>query len=225
MNRLNFAFELKALDDESGEFEGYASVFGNKDQGGDIVVKGAFANAIKARGAKGVKMLADHDSTKRIGVWTDMAEDESGLRVKGRLLTEKQIGRDAHIDLKAGALTGLSIGGRTKTDAYDGRKRARMIKEFDLYEISLVTFPMNEQAQVFAVKSLSDLTVDDYRDIEATLRTKGLSRADAVKAVSGFKDWLQRDAGVPETFARDEQDAALAEVIRRNIATLSSRKA
>jgi uncharacterized protein len=222
MNRLDFAFELKSLDDDSGEFEGYASVFGNKDQGGDIVVKGAFAKAIKARGPKGIKMLADHDSTKRIGIWTEMAEDENGLRVKGRLLTEKQIGKDAHIDLKSGALTGLSIGGRTKSDDYDGRKRARVIKEFDLYEISLVTFPMNEQAQVFAVKSLADLTAEDYREIEATLRTKGLSRADAVKAVSGFKDWLQRDAGAPNTSARDEQGAALADIVRRNIATLSS---
>lgn len=222
MKRFDFAFELKALDDESGEFEGYASVFGNKDQGGDIVAKGAFAAALKARGAKGVKMLADHDPTKRIGVWTDMEEDENGLRVRGRLLTEKQIGRDAYIDLKSGALSGLSIGGRTKVDAYDGRKRARIVKEFDLFEISLVTFPMNEQAQVFAVKSLADLTADDFRDLEAAFRRKDLSRADAVKAVSGFKEWLQRDAGVPETFARDERDAALAEIVRRNIATLSS---
>ena len=223
MNRLSFPFELKELDEESGIFEGYASVFGNKDQGGDIVVKGAFAQSIKARGPKGVKMLADHDTTKRIGVWTEMQEDENGLRVKGKLLTEKQIGKDAHIDLKSGALTGLSIGGRTKSDSYDGRKRARVIKEFDLYEISLVTFPMNEQAQVFAVKSLDDLTADDFREIEATLRTKGLSRTDAVKAVSGFKEWLRRDADAPDTSSRDEKGADdLAELIRRNIATLSS---
>jgi HK97 family phage prohead protease len=222
MDRISFAFELKAAE-ESGVFEGYASIFGNKDQGGDIVAPGAFAKSLKARGAKGVKMLADHDPKARVGVWTEMQEDENGLRVKGRLLTEKQIGKDAHIDLKSGALTGLSIGGRTKSDSYDGRKRARVIKEFDLYEISLVTFPMNEQAQVFAVKSLDDLTADDFREIEATLRTKGLSRTDAVKAVSGFKEWLRRDADAPGKSSRDEKGAdELADLIRRNIATLSS---
>lgn len=221
MNRLDFPFELKALDQETGEFEGYASIFGNKDQGGDIVQKGAFSAAIKSRGPKGVKMLADHDSTKRVGVWTEMQEDNNGLKVKGRLLLEKQIGKETHIDLKSGALSGLSIGGRTKSDSYDGRKRARVIKEFDLYEISLVTFPMNEQAQVFAVKSLSDLSADDFREIEATLRTKGLSRTDAVKAVSGFKEWLRRDAEAPVKSSRDEKGAGeLAELIRRNIATL-----
>ena len=223
MHKINSPFELKQIDEETGAFEGYASVFGNKDQGGDIVMKGAFAASLKSRGPKGVKMLADHDATKRVGIWTDMAEDENGLLVKGRLLLEKQIGKEAHIDLKSGALTGLSIGGRTKSDAYDGRKRARIIKEFDLYEISLVTFPMNEQAQVFAVKSLADLTADDFREIEAALRTKGLSRTDAVKAVSGFKDWLRRDADAPDTSSRDEKGAAeLADLIRRNIATLSS---
>ena len=223
MNKYNFPFELKSLDEESGEFEGYASVFGNKDQGGDIVEKGAFAASLKGRGPKNIKMLADHDPTKRVGVWTEMNEDAQGLRVKGRLLLEKSIGKDAHIDLKSGALSGLSIGGRTKSDSYDGRKRARVIKEFDLYEISLVTFPMNEQAQVFSVKSLSDLTADDFREIEATLRTKGLSRTDAVKAVSGFKEWFQRDAGTPDTSSRDEKGAGeLAELLRRNIATLTN---
>jgi len=130
MQRLEFALDVKSLGDD-GIFEGYASVFGNRDEGGDIV----------ERGAKGVKMLADHDPTKRIGVWEEMAEDDRGLRVRGRLLTEKNIGREAHIDLKAGALDGLSIGYRVKSDAYDGRRRARLLKDLDLLEVSLVSFP------------------------------------------------------------------------------------
>ena len=220
MDRLDFAFDLKAVND-AGQFEGYASTFGNRDQGGDIMEPGAFAKSLKARGAAGVKMLADHDPTKRVGVWTEMSEDANGLYVKGKLLTEKAIGRDAYIDLKAGALSGLSIGGRATLTAQDGRKRARLIKEWDLYEVSLVTFPMNEAATVTAVKELSDMSSEDWREIEATLRTKGLSRTDAVKAVSGFKDYFRRDAGKPDTAPRDEADAALAQLIRANIATFT----
>lgn len=220
MDRLDFAFDLKAVA-ESGIFEGYASTFGNRDQGGDIVEAGAFAKSLKSRGARGIKMLADHDPTKRVGVWTDMQEDEKGLYVKGQLLTEKSIGKDAYIDLKSGALSGLSIGGRASLTSQDGRKRARLIKEWDLYEISLVTFPMNEAATVTAVKELPNMSAEDWREVEAALRMKGLSRADAVKAVSGFKDYFQRDAGTPEAALREEEQAAIAKLIRENIATLS----
>jgi HK97 family phage prohead protease len=226
MQRLEFAREKIAIEvkslGEDGIFEGYASVFGNRDEGGDIVERGAFASSLRAKGAKGVKMLADHDLTKRIGVWEEMAEDDRGLRVRGRLLIEKSIGRDAYIDLKAGALDGLSIGYRVKSDAYDGRRRARLLKELDLFEVSLVGFPMNHLARTDLVKSVSDVTAENFREIEAAFRMKGLSRSDAVKAVSGLKEWLQRDAEVPNTTPRDEVVAAeLAEILRRNIATLS----
>lgn len=218
MQRLDFGLDLKAISDE-GVFEGYASTFGNRDSGGDIVEPGAFTKTLRARGPRGVKMLADHDPTKRIGVWEEMHEDEKGLFVKGRLLVEKSIGKEAHIDLKAGALDGLSIGYRVKSDAYDGRRRARLLKEVDLFEISLVPFPMNEMARTTSVKSLSG---DEIREIEAALRDVGLSQTERKRAVSVFKQWLQRDAEVPGTPPRDEVGAAsLAEIIRRNIATLS----
>ena len=218
MQRLDFALDVKGLGDD-GTFEGYASVFGNRDGGGDIVEAGAFRASLKARGPRGVKMLADHDPTKRIGVWEAMEEDDRGLRVKGRLLTEKAIGKEAHIDLKAGALDGLSIGYRVKSDSYDGRRRARVLKEVDLLEVSLVPFPMNEMARVTAVKSLS---ADEIREIEDGLRDAGFSQTERKRAVSVLKKWLQREAGEPITAPRDEVDAAsLAELIRRNIATLS----
>lgn len=220
MDRLDFALELKGVND-SGMFEGYASTFGNRDQGGDIVVAGAFTKSIAARGARGVKMFADHDSTKRIGIWTDIAEDPSGLYVKGQLMLEKQIAKDAYIDLKNGALDSMSIGFRTKSDSYDGRRKARMLKEVDLLEISLISFPMNESAKVTAIKSLSDLTLEEIRELEATFRTKGLSQTDAVKAISGLKEWCQRDAGAPRTDLRDEGAAELVAALSRNIATLS----
>lgn len=220
MDKLAFPLELKSVA-EDGTFEGYASTFGERDLGGDIVEPGAFTKTIKARGPKGVKMLADHDPRERIGVWTDLLEDSKGLYVKGRLLTEKSNGREALIDLKAGALDAMSIGFRSKSDSYDGRRRARLLKEVDLLEISLVPFPMNEGARVTAVKSVQDMDAEDWREIEATLRMKGLSRTDAVKAVSGFKEWLRRDAGEPETSPRDEDGAALADALRRNIALIA----
>jgi HK97 family phage prohead protease len=212
MDRLDFALDIKGVTD-AGLFEGYASTFGERDLGGDIVVAGAMSKSIKARGAKGVRMFADHDSRKRIGVWTDLIEDEKGLYVKGRLLLEKQDGRDAYIDLKEGALDGLSIGFRTKADSYDGRRKARMLKEIDLLEISLVSFPMNENARVTAVKSIKTI-----REFEDFLRDVGGFSHAAAKAIaaSGFKAAEPRD--------EDDAGALAAAALKRiasNIATIN----
>ena len=210
MRTLSFPLEIKALD-EDGTLEGYGSVFGVKDLGGDIVEPGAFRATLKRRGAKGVRMLADHDPTKRIGVWDDMAEDETGLRVRGRLLLEKQIARDAYVDLKAGAVEGLSIGYQipAKGAAYDGRSRARRIKELDLLEISLVTFPMNTAATVTAVKSADDMTIREFEEglASGTLPPLGAKAAKRLLA-GGFQSLnAERDAS--------EGDDVLAALTRR----------
>jgi HK97 family phage prohead protease len=222
MQNIDFSFECKSLND-SGVFEGYASVFNEKDLGSDIVVKGAFAQSIKTRGAKGIKMFGDHDPRNRVGVWTSIEEDEKGLLVKGRLLMAKSIAKDIYIDLKEGALDGLSIGGMTKKDKYDGRRKARMIEEFDLFEISLVSIPMNQSSRVVSVKSsMTDMSTEDWREIEATLRTKGLSRSDAVRAVSGFKEWSRREGATnTANLLRDEDGTEIAALIRRNIETIN----
>lgn len=210
MDRLDFALEVKGLTD-AGLFEGYASTFGERDLGGDIVVSGAFKKSLKATGAKGVKMFADHDSRKRIGVWTDIAEDDKGLYVKGRLLLEKQDGKDAYIDLKEGVIDAMSIGYRTVDHAYDGRRKARMLKEVKLMEISLLPFGMNENARVTAVKAANDIKT--IREFEDFLRDVGGYSNAAAKAIAagGFK------AADP----RDEDDAdAIAALLRRNIETI-----
>ena len=211
MDRLDFALEVKGVTD-AGLFEGYASTFGERDLGGDIVVAGAMTKSIKARGAKGVRMFADHDSRKRIGVWTDLIEDEKGLYVKGRLLLEKQDGKDAYIDLKEGALDGMSIGFRTKSDSYDGRRKARMLKEIDLLEISLVSFPMNENARVTGVKSADQIKT--IREFEDFLRDVGGYSNAAAKAIaaSGFKAAEPRD---------EDEASAIAALLRRNTQLLS----
>lgn len=130
---------------EDGRIEGYASLFGVVDQGGDEVAPGAFAGSL-ARGGRRVKLLWQHDPAKPIGVWETLREDGRGLWVSGRLLREVQAGREAAALLKAGALDGLSIGYR----AIRAEKRpggGRRLIEVDLWEVSLVTFPMLPEAR------------------------------------------------------------------------------
>lgn len=204
---LELDIDTKALTDQ-GEFEGYASIFGNVDRGGDIVVSGAFAESLRARPAGKVKMLLHHDSRRICGVWTEIAEDSRGLRVKGRLLLTTQDGKETYELMRAGALDAMSIGYRTLLDEIDRTTNVRKLLKVDLREVSIVTFPMNDRCTVGSVKSGLDLTTKDWREIEAALRDEGLSRADAVKAVSGFKGWLQREAGVPDQGPRDEASPA-----------------
>ena len=127
---------------EGAVIEGYASRFGLPDQGGDIVAKGAFGASLARLAAKGdkVRMLWQHDPTKPIGVWDEIREDETGLWVKGRLLSEVALAREAATLIDAGAIDGLSIGYRTLRSEREGK--GRRLLELELWEVSLVTFPM-----------------------------------------------------------------------------------
>ncbi len=130
---------------------GYASLFGRADQGGDVVEPGAYAGSL-ARLAKAggrVKMLWQHDPAQPIGIWEEVREDAQGLWVKGRLLTEVGRGREAAALLAAGAIDGLSIGYRTLKADRDA-KGQRHLRELELWEVSLVTFPMLPEARVAA---------------------------------------------------------------------------
>ncbi|WP_255509394.1 HK97 family phage prohead protease [Oceaniovalibus sp. ACAM 378] len=131
--------------------EGYASLFGAKDQGGDVVSAGAYGASLAALSARGgkVKMLWQHDPTQPIGVWDEVREDARGLFVKGRILADVTKGREAIALIGAGAIDGLSIGYRTKKAAKDGRGQ-RLLHELELWEVSLVTFPMLSEARVGA---------------------------------------------------------------------------
>lgn len=131
--------------------EGYASLFGLADQGGDVVMAGAYARSLKRLRAEGraVRMLWQHDPAQPIGVWEEIAEDGRGLRVRGRILTEVEKGREAAALIAAGAIDGLSIGYRTVTAEKDA-KGQRLLREVELWEVSLVTFPMLPEARVGA---------------------------------------------------------------------------
>ena len=126
---------------------GYASLFGAADQGGDIVERGAYAVSL-AKG-RGVKMLWQHDPAQPIGVWDEVREDAKGLWVKGRLLTDVAKGREAASLIAAKAIDGLSIGYRTLKARKDDAGQ-RHLTELDLWEVSLVTFPMLPEARVGA---------------------------------------------------------------------------
>ncbi len=150
---------------EGRMISGYASLFGVKDQGGDVVAKGAYAASLARLGRKGerIKMLWQHDPAQPIGIWDEVREDGLGLWVKGRLLTEVEKGREAAALLAAGAIDGLSIGYRTVRSERDGKGR-RLLQELELWEVSLVTFPMLSDARVAAK---SEAVCDVLRDLAA----------------------------------------------------------
>lgn len=216
---LEVKSELKAYDEEDeenkeyGEFEGYGSVFGNKDLGNDVIEKGAFSKSLRKRKAKGVKLLYQHKSDMPIGVFDEIKEDEHGLVVKGRLALKTQAGAEAYELLKMGALDGLSIGFRVnpKEVSYDKRANKRIIKEVDLMEVSLVTFPMNPQATVRSVKG------EQYsiREWENGLRDAfSLSRSEAkVAAKAVTKCFDQREV---------DESAELVDAIKELTLTLKS---
>jgi len=131
------------------EISGYASIFGKADQSGDVVQTGAYQKCLKALADAGrsVKMLWQHDPTKPIGVWDEVYEDGNGLFVRGRLLPDIQGGSEALALIKAGAIDGLSIGYRT-LKAEKSTKIGRLLHELEVWEVSLVTFPMLPQARV-----------------------------------------------------------------------------
>tara|TARA_Y100001937_G_scaffold128504_1_gene205507 strand:- start:639 stop:1490 length:852 start_codon:yes stop_codon:yes gene_type:complete len=194
-------FDLKAYGDdddeeEKGKFSGYGSIFGNKDLGNDVVVTGAFSKSLKRREPREIKMLWQHKQDMPIGVFTSIKEDGDGLAVQGQLALGTQRGKEAYELLKIGALDGLSIGYKADPNKqdYDSRRRRRMLKEVDLMEISLVTFPMNPKARVSAVKA-EDRTI---REWERFLREEAtLSHSQSKACAKAIMDTItkQRDVG------------------------------
>ena len=189
---------IKAYNDDEedknyGTFEGYGSVFGNKDLGNDVIEAGAFAKSLKRRKPQNVKLLYQHKSDMPIGVFDEIKEDEHGLVVKGRLALKTQAGAEAYELLKMGALDGLSIGFRVnpKEVSYDKRGNKRIIKEVDLMEVSLVTFPMNPQATVRSVKG-EEISIREWengmRDAFSLSRSEAKMAAKAVTDAFGQRD-------------------------------------
>lgn len=153
---------------DEAQIAGYASLFDRPDQSGDVVAKGAYAGALKALAARGqtVKLLWQHDPAQPIGIWEELREDARGLWVKGRLLQGTQKGREAAALVTAGAIDGLSIGYRTRR-AERRAEGGRLLTELELWEVSLVTFPMLSGARVAAKQRAAEAPL---RALAAVLR-------------------------------------------------------
>lgn len=186
--------------DEDGSFSGYASLFGKVDLAKDVVERGAFAGSLKRRGAGGIRMLFQHDPGEPIGTWTDIREDGRGLFVRGRLAKDVSRAREVLSLMRGKALDGLSIGFRTVRARADSAKGVRRILEADLWEISVVTFPMLPEARVAQVKG----RLPTIREFERWLtRDAGLTRSDARTVIAkGFAN-LTRERDAAHTHAGD----------------------
>ncbi|MEA2884370.1 MAG: uncharacterized protein QOH32_3626 [Bradyrhizobium sp.] len=141
-----------------GAVEGYASLFGEVDQARDMVMPGAFTQTLKQRGLRKIPMLFQHDPSEPVGVWLEIAEDFRGLKARGRLIPDVMRAKELLALIRAGAIDGLSIGYRTVRGQIDPKTRVRRLYQVDLWEISIVTFPLLNGARVAAVKQAPKLS-------------------------------------------------------------------
>lgn len=176
------AHDLAPTVAENGLFEGYASLFNRRDTGNDIILPGAFQQSLGARGHRGIKMLFQHDPNQPIGVWLAIREDTRGLFVRGQLMPDIARAREVLSLMKAGALDGLSIGFRAVKGRRDGATGVRRLEQVDLWEISVVTFPMHPEARIASVK--------------------GRPFVEDIPSERSFERWLTRDAGLTRNEAR-----------------------
>ncbi|MGH6821099.1 MAG: HK97 family phage prohead protease [Methylocella sp.] len=140
----------------TGVFVGYASLFGERDGAGDVVLRGAFADSLRRKGIEGVRMLFQHDPAEPVGAWLELRENHRGLYVRGRLDCNVQRGRELLSLLESGGLDGLSIGFKTVTARRDKASATRRLIGIDLWEISLVTFPMLAGARATVVRNAAE---------------------------------------------------------------------
>jgi uncharacterized protein len=199
--------KFSGTDPTEMKFSGYGAVFGNMDAYGDVIEPGAFANFLaeaKAGRMPWPSMLSQHggfgltaDDLTPIGVWDDLVEDGTGLRVEGSLAATQR-GRDVHtlMGMKPrAAINGLSIGYITKESIPRSKPEEprRRLKRIDLIEISPVTFPANGKAVVSSVKMIED--INSLKDAESYLRDAGgLSRTEAKALIARLSGLGQRDA-------------------------------
>ena len=134
--------------------QGYASLFWARDLNDDVVAQGAFDASLVRTPAGRVRMLMQHDPNDPIGVWDEIQSDAQGLFVRGRIIDVTPAGRMALALARAGAMDGLSIGFRAVKARAEGR--LRILTEVDLWEVSLVTFPMLPGARLSVVEPHTD---------------------------------------------------------------------
>ncbi len=191
----DIGFKMDAVADD-GSFEGYGSVFGVVDSYDEVVAPGAFAASLADLKASGRKLPAlwNHSSNEPIGAYDSLVEDGKGLKVTGRLMiAEVAKAREIHALMKAKVISGLSIGYWVKDASYDQETGIVTLKELKLREISVVTFPANDESRIETVKAkLSVGGSPTLREFETFLRDAGWSRADATRIASkGYREHVR----------------------------------
>jgi hypothetical protein len=197
----DFQLSVKAQDiGDDGSFTGYGSVFGVVDSYQEVVAKGAFTASLAELSAKNrkVPVLWQHRQSEPIGVYDMLEEDDLGLKVAGKLLVnDVNQAKESLALMKAGAVTGLSIGYFVRKSSYDEKTGIRTLLELDLVEVSLVTFPANDEARIDAVKmKLAHGELPTLPEFERLLREAGFSKTKAaVVAAHGLPHLLRSESG------------------------------
>jgi len=186
--------EMNALTEE-GTFEGHAALFDIPNEFDEIVLPGAFKRTLHKHPKKRIRMLRQHQQREIIGVWQKIVEDDKGLFVRGKLLTELSIAKESLILMKEGALDSLSIGFRTIKDQFNTVKKLRELIELQLFEISLVAIPAQLGALITSVRELGPDDILTKRDLENALRDAGFSDSASRYISAGWEPPAQRDAG------------------------------
>lgn len=209
--RLRCGMELKFADDDAkaGTFQGYGSVFNVMDGGGDVVAPGAFKATLKEWKKRGKlpKMLLQHggfigpaEDGIPVGKYDVMEEDDKGLYLEGSLFgLDTQKGKYIYESMKSGELDGLSIGYIAREVAYGKNpdEPRRTLKKIELFEVSIVTFPMNKDSRIESTKSIEAIAT--YSEAEDYLRDAcGFSRSQAVAFVSRIKGLRPSDSERPD---------------------------
>lgn len=202
----------------NGKFTGYGSVFGVVDSYREVVEKGAFKatlDAIQQRG-RPVPVLWQHRSSEPIGVYTHLEEDDHGLYVEGQLLKDDvQLAKEAYALMSVGAVSGLSIGYYVTEDSFNEKERIRTLKALDLVEISLVTFPANDDARIETVKAkLARGNLPTLPQFERILRELGFSKSQAVTVASkGLAHLLRSESDSQEDATPNADIKALSDYL------------
>lgn len=187
---------LKFDSSDTGEFEGYASVFDGVDAVKDTILKGAYSKTLGQKRAP--SMFVNHDSWQvPVGDWVKLEEDDVGLLVKGKIDLNHKEGPTVYSALKRGAMDALSIGFRIPAGGAEEKEDGtRVISEIDLKEISIVNFPADDAARISIVKSEIE-TIENLKEAEMFLRDSGVfSKSAAMAFVSRIKKLTRSDSGV-----------------------------
>ena len=172
-HEVKFAGAPLAKVSVDGSFEGYASLFDMVDLGRDQVMTGAFKECLARKPMGNIKLLWQHDPAHPLGVWREIVEDNRGLKVFGQLDLSVAKAREVHALMRSGAVDGLSIGFRTERSRKDTQTGIRRLEKLDLWEVSIVTFPMLPGARVSAVKQ----ALPPKRPFLQHLSSKSLAKA------------------------------------------------